>query len=66
MKVKEPQLPECAQLSKGQVLFTYLHLAADKEQAIKRGDDFKSRSEKLKEELDGRTEELTYRPTLHA
>jgi len=33
VKVKEPQLPECAQLRKGQVLFTYLHLAADKEQA---------------------------------
>jgi alanine dehydrogenase len=26
-------LPECAQLRRGQVLFTYLHLAADKEQA---------------------------------
>jgi alanine dehydrogenase len=33
VKVKEPQLPECAQLRQGQVLFTYLHLAADKEQA---------------------------------
>ena len=33
VKVKEPQLPECAQLRRGQVLFTYLHLAADKEQA---------------------------------
>jgi alanine dehydrogenase len=33
VKVKEPQLAECAQLRKGQVLFTYLHLAADKEQA---------------------------------
>ena len=29
VKVKEPQLPECAMLSKGQVLFTYLHLAPD-------------------------------------
>ena len=33
VKVKEPQLPECAQLRQGQVLFTYLHLAADAEQA---------------------------------
>jgi alanine dehydrogenase len=33
VKVKEPQLPECAMLRKGQVLFTYLHLAADAEQA---------------------------------
>ncbi len=33
VKVKEPQLPECAQLRRGQVLFTYLHLAADAEQA---------------------------------
>ncbi len=33
VKVKEPQLPECAQLRHGQVLFTYLHLAADAEQA---------------------------------
>ena len=33
VKVKEPQLPECAQLRRGQILFTYLHLAADKEQA---------------------------------
>jgi len=33
VKVKEPQLPECAMLRKGQVLFTYLHLAADPEQA---------------------------------
>ncbi|MEM7739721.1 MAG: alanine dehydrogenase [Pseudomonadota bacterium] len=33
VKVKEPQLPECAMLSKGQTLFTYLHLAADKPQA---------------------------------
>jgi alanine dehydrogenase len=29
VKVKEPQLNECAMLSAGQVLFTYLHLAAD-------------------------------------
>ncbi len=28
VKVKEPQLPECAMLRKGQLLFTYLHLAA--------------------------------------
>ncbi|MBV1906033.1 MAG: alanine dehydrogenase [Pseudomonadales bacterium] len=33
VKVKEPQLQECAQLRRGQVLFTYLHLAADKPQA---------------------------------
>jgi len=33
VKVKEPQPSECAMLKKGQVLFTYLHLAADKEQA---------------------------------
>jgi alanine dehydrogenase len=33
VKVKEPQLPECSQLRRGQVLFTYLHLAADAEQA---------------------------------
>lgn len=33
VKVKEPQLPECARLSPGQTLFTYLHLAADPEQA---------------------------------
>ncbi len=32
VKVKEPQLAECGQLSKGQVLFTYLHLAADLKQ----------------------------------
>jgi alanine dehydrogenase len=32
VKVKEPQLAECRQLRKGQVLFTYLHLAADREQ----------------------------------
>lgn len=29
VKVKEPQLNECAMLREGQVLFTYLHLAAD-------------------------------------
>lgn len=29
VKVKEPQPDECKQLSKGQVLFTYLHLAPD-------------------------------------
>ena len=33
VKVKEPQLAECARLRQGQVLFTYLHLAADREQA---------------------------------
>ncbi len=33
IKVKEPQLSECAQLSPGQTLFTYLHLAADPQQA---------------------------------
>ncbi len=32
VKVKEPQLNECAMLRKDQVLFTYLHLAADPEQ----------------------------------
>ncbi len=32
VKVKEPQLNECAMLGPGQVLFTYLHLAADPEQ----------------------------------
>ena len=30
VKVKEPQPPEAAALREGQVLFTYLHLAADK------------------------------------
>jgi alanine dehydrogenase len=34
VKVKEPQIGECRLLSKGQVLFTYLHLAADREQAV--------------------------------
>ena len=33
VKVKEPQLQECAKLSNGQILFTYLHLAADIPQA---------------------------------
>lgn len=33
VKVKEPQMAECAMLKPGQVLFTYLHLAADKAQA---------------------------------
>ena len=33
IKVKEPQPSECKMLKEGQVLFTYLHLAADKEQA---------------------------------
>ena len=33
VKVKEPQLEECARLSPGQILFTYLHLAADPGQA---------------------------------
>ncbi|HEX2139757.1 MAG TPA: alanine dehydrogenase, partial [Woeseiaceae bacterium] len=33
VKVKEPQQAECAMLRPDQVLFTYLHLAADKAQA---------------------------------
>lgn len=33
IKVKEPQASECAMLREGQVLFTYLHLAADPQQA---------------------------------
>ena len=33
VKVKEPQLDECKMLRSGQTLFTYLHLAADREQA---------------------------------
>jgi alanine dehydrogenase len=33
IKVKEPQLAECKALRKGQILFTYLHLAADPDQA---------------------------------
>lgn len=32
VKVKEPQPQECAKLRKGQILFTYLHLAPDPEQ----------------------------------
>jgi alanine dehydrogenase len=32
VKVKEPQPSECAMLRKGQIIFTYLHLAADKKQ----------------------------------
>lgn len=34
VKVKEPQRAECRMLRRGQVLFTYLHLAADREQAV--------------------------------
>lgn len=34
VKVKEPQPAECAMLRPGQVLFAYLHLAADREQAL--------------------------------
>jgi alanine dehydrogenase len=33
VKVKEPQLDECGRLRRDQVLFTYLHLAADRAQA---------------------------------
>jgi alanine dehydrogenase len=33
VKVKEPQLAECGRLRRDQVLFTYLHLAADRAQA---------------------------------
>ncbi len=33
IKVKEPQAGECKMLREGQILFTYLHLAADKPQA---------------------------------
>ncbi len=33
VKVKEPQAEECMMLRRGQLLFTYLHLAADREQA---------------------------------
>jgi alanine dehydrogenase len=33
VKVKEPQLNECAMLRAGQILFTYLHLAPDPKQA---------------------------------
>jgi alanine dehydrogenase len=32
VKVKEPQLEECALLKQGQIIFTYLHLAPDPEQ----------------------------------
>src|SRR5437588_5364097 len=34
VKVKEPQPPEIAMLRPDQILFTYLHLAADKDQAF--------------------------------
>lgn len=34
VKVKEPQPPECDMLRGGQILFTYLHLAPDREQAL--------------------------------
>jgi alanine dehydrogenase len=34
VKVKEPQPPEIAMLRQGQVLFTYLHLAADRAQTV--------------------------------
>jgi alanine dehydrogenase len=34
VKVKEPQPKECLMLRPGQILFTYLHLAADREQAL--------------------------------
>lgn len=33
VKVKEPQPAECAMLRRGQVLYAYLHLAPDPEQA---------------------------------
>ncbi len=33
VKVKEPQLEECAMMRRGQTLFTYLHLAPDPKQA---------------------------------
>jgi alanine dehydrogenase len=33
VKVKEPQIAECRMMRPGQVLFTYLHLAADPAQA---------------------------------
>jgi alanine dehydrogenase len=32
VKVKEPQIEECARLRRDQILFTYLHLAADRAQ----------------------------------
>ena len=34
MKVKEPQAVECEMLREDQILFTYLHLAADKDQTL--------------------------------
>src|ERR1700744_66455 len=34
VKVKEPQLDECKMLRSNQTLFTYLHLAADREQTL--------------------------------
>ena len=34
VKVKEPQLVECKMLRSSQTLFTYLHLAADREQTL--------------------------------
>jgi len=34
VKVKEPQPPEIARLKPGQILFTYLHLAADRPQTL--------------------------------
>ena len=34
VKVKEPQLNECKMLRSSQTLFTYLHLAADREQTL--------------------------------
>jgi alanine dehydrogenase len=34
VKVKEPQLVECQMLRSNQTLFTYLHLAADREQTL--------------------------------
>ena len=34
VKVKEPSLEECQRLRRGQILFAYLHLAADRPQAL--------------------------------
>ena len=34
VKVKEPSLEECRRLRQGQILFTYLHLAADRPQTL--------------------------------
>ena len=34
VKVKEPLAPERKRLRRGQILFTYLHLAADREQTL--------------------------------